>query len=75
MMLGTGACSHKGHQEVPDVREAALWKGNWVHQESHPSMLSARSLASTSREGGMVGGRKSHEVPQWREGGKRGAWA
>lgn len=75
MGLGTGACSHKERQEVPDVREAALWKGNWVHQESHPSMLGARSLASTSREGGTVCGRKSREVPRWRQGGKSGAWA
>lgn len=59
MGLGRGACSHKGCQEGPDVREPALWKGNWVHQESRPSMLGAKSLASTSTEGGTAGGRRS----------------
>ena len=59
MGLGRGACFHQGCQEEPDVREAALWKGNWVHQESRPSMLGARSLAPASREGGTAGGRRS----------------
>lgn len=34
-----GACSHKGCQEGPDVRENQPLQGSWVHQESCPSML------------------------------------
>lgn len=71
-----GLCSHRGRQEVLDVREAALWKGDWSHQESNSSLLGA---TSASREGGNTGGRRAFphagEVPQWREGGKWGAWA
>lgn len=73
---GEGRAPTEGARKVLDVREAALWKGDWAHQESNRSLLGA---TSASREGGNTGGRRvfphAGEVPRWREGGKWGAWA
>lgn len=66
ILVHGGACSHKGCQEGPDVREPALCKGNWVHQESCPSMLCQKPGFHFQRR---RDGRREEirEDPQWRK--------